>query len=430
MSYPELAEDRKAQLIFTLKRRILPFAFLLYFFNMMDRINVGFAALTMNAELGITPEQYGTIASIFFLAYLIFQMPSNMILPKLGPKHWIGSLFVGWGLVTALTFFAGSPTYIFVTRFLIGMLEAGFFPGMIFYIACWFPQEERAHASGLFLVSAAISQLICAPISGWIVGNINFAGYAGWRWLFVIEGIPTIIVGISIFFFMCNTPSEAKWLSDEEKSWLLGVLEKEKTSHDKREKSRLRDVFFDLKLWQLALAYMFIQGACQAPAFWMPKQLQSLDPMLTNTMIGFIMMTPFVMGALAGGPWGRHSDRTGERKWHTAIPFLLCMVSFLGVAFISWLPLRVFFLGLYGAGIFAAYGPFFAAAPRLLPPAGLAVGIAFINTFSGIGALFTNKAIGYFESSYTTTHSLLFLAGLCLLAFLMVMITAIPREER
>lgn len=421
MHNPTQYVDYEKQVIPLLRRKIIPFAFLLYFFNVMDRVNIGFAALGMNEELSISASQFGTISSIFFISYILFQIPSNIILPKLGPRHWIGFLFVSWGVVTLSTFWATSGTYIAVTRFLIGVFEAGFFPGMMFYIACWFPAKERGYANGLFMLSGAAAQLFASPISGWIVENVHTAQYAGWRWLFVIEGVPTILLGMVIFVILVNSPKEANWLNPQQKEWLINKLEEEKIANQNQNKLSFTSVIADYKLWQLVLGYMFVQAAVQSAGFWLPIQLKAFDSSLTGTSVGLIMAFPFLFALFITPLWSKHSDKKNERIWHTAIPMGIVAISFLSVALIDNMTLKIILLTLYGIGLYAYYGPFWSLPPTLLSPAGLAVGIAIINTGSGIGGFFATKTIGFIEGDYGPAYSLSFQAVLCLLSMLIIL---------
>lgn len=426
LAITDTAQEKRV--ISLLKRKIIPFAFLLYFFNVMDRVNIGFAALTMNTELNISNAQFGTITSLFFLAYLLFLVPSNIILSKAGPRRWIGFLFTAWGMVTASTFFADGITFITITRFLIGVFEAGFFPGMIFYIASWFPEKERGYASGMFMLAGAVAQLLASPVSGWIVQHVHILGYQGWRWLFLLEGVPTVILGIFIFFLLTDSPKEAKWLNESDRNWLINKLEQEKAAKPHYDKVNLRSIICNVQLWQLAFAYMFVQAAIQAAGFWLPKQFKVFDGTLSDTQIGFIVAAPFLMAILFSNLWAKHSDRTGERKWHAAAAMLVCAISFVSVSLVEYMPLRIVLLSLYGLGMYAYYGPFWAMPSTLLSPAILAIAIAIINSCSGLGGMFANMAIGHIEQHYGPTWSLLFQALLCCISVLIIASIKFPKK--
>jgi MFS family permease len=222
-----------AQVIRKVKWHIIPIAFILYFFNGMDRVNVSYAALTMNKALNISSVMFGTISSVFFIAYLLFQIPSNILVQRKGINKLIPTITIIWGAITSLTFFAQSGTHVATLRFLLGLAEAGFFPGMVFYFTLWFPARERAQVMALFFLSGPVSGLFASPISGWIVQHANWLGYEGWRWLFAIEGIPTILLGFFAYAILKDGPHCVKWLNKEESEWLSNELNKEKMSHGK-----------------------------------------------------------------------------------------------------------------------------------------------------------------------------------------------------
>lgn len=217
--------DFENKVLNKVKWHILPFVFLLYIINILDRVNLGYAAMEMNKALNITSVAYGTLASAFFISFLIFEVPSNILLHRLGTNKWMARIMITWGLITFAHFFAQNYTQLYTLRFLLGVAEAGFFPGIIYYFTYWFPAKERAWATSLFMIASPVSNIIGAPLSSWILDHVNWLGYAGWRWLFVIEGIPAILLGILTYFVITNRPQEAKWLTPEEKSWLINELE-------------------------------------------------------------------------------------------------------------------------------------------------------------------------------------------------------------
>lgn len=421
---PELGE----QTLRIVKRKIIPFAFILYFFNYMDRVNVGFAALQMNEALNISQTEFGTIASAFFISYLLFQIPANMAIQRLGARRWIGSIVVAWGSVTLLMFFVRNVDHVIYARFLLGVCEAGFFPGMIYYLACWFPAKERARVTSLFMLAIAVSSVVAAPMSGWIVEHVNTRNYEGWRWLFAIEGLPTIALGVMTFYLLPDTPDDARWLDARQRQWLADELGRERAGAQNTGKPRLTAVLSEFTLWKLAFIYMFIQAASQASNYWLPGQVKGFAEGLTDTQVGLIMAVPFVCAMFAMPLWGAHSDRTGERKWHAAWPMLLSGVAFLVIASVSSMTLRILGMAMFGIGILSFYGPYWAIPPALLSPAGLAVSIAFINSCSSLGGFLANKALGHVAQAYGSHGVFMVEAALCAVSFLLLITMRIPRQ--
>ena len=409
---------------------IVSFAFLLYFFNVVDRLNVGFAALQMNKDLNITVVDFGFVSAMFFVSYFFFQVPSNMILQRTRANRWIAFILFGWGVVTAATFFVQNVTQILICRFLLGIFEAGFFPGMIFYFSRWFPSREMAKVTAFFMLAGSLSSAIASPISGWIIEHLRWLDYAGWRWLFAVEGIPTAFLGIMAVFFLINTPQDAKWLDKEEKAWLITELEKEQGGKEKDGAASLVKIFSNGTLWRLAGIYGFVQGAAQAAAFWLPGIIKEFSGALTDTEVGIVMALPFICATIAMPLWGAHSDKTNERRYHAGLPMLLFGLAFLVMALVDSLPLKMIALAFYGIGTYCYYGPFWALPGMLLSPSALAVGVAVINSCSSLGGFGTNYINGYVATMFGTTGVLVFSVLLCLISFLLVVTMHIPGENK
>ncbi len=416
------------QVIRTVMWKIVPFAFILYFFNYLDRVNVGFAALQMNRELDISPTQFGTIASMFFASYLLCQIPANFALQRLGARRWISFIVIVWGAVTALTFFAQTATHVAIARLLLGVFEAGFFPGMIFYLACWFPARERAKVTSFFMMAIAFSSVVAGPMSGWIVEHVHMAGYGGWRWLFAIEGVPTILLGGLAFFILVDAPADAKWLNKDQRAWLVAELQRERSAQGADEQPTLKMVLGNSTIWKLALSYMLIQAASQASNYWLPGQVKGFAASLTDTQTGLIMALPYVCAMISMPLWGAHSDRTGEPKWHAALPMLLAGVGFFVIASVPSMSLRMAGMALFGVGILSFYGPYWAIPPAMLSPAGLALSIAFINSCSSLGGFLANQALGHVSQAYGSYGVFMVEAALCVAAFCVLVTMSIPRQ--
>jgi len=427
-------------LIKLIKWRLLPLAFILYFFNGMDRLNIGFAALQMNSELNIAEIEYGMIASTFFLSYLIFQIPSNILIQKLKINKWIGFIVIGWGIVTSLTFYAQSYEQVLILRFLLGIFEAGFFPGMMYFFSLWFPANEKAKVTAIFMGAAAVSGVIAAPLSGWIVQNISWGALSGWRWLFMIEGAPTVVFGLITLFYLTNKPQDAKWLTEDQRNWLVNKLDTERKDLALKTvnivKAGWKETLSSSILWRLSLIYFFAQAASQVAIFWLPKQIKEFDASqvidaatFSSAHIGYIMMLPFLVGAIFMQWWSNRCDRTMDRKNYTAIPMLIEGIAFVLIVASDSTLLKILGVILFGVGQFGYFGPFWALCYGLLPPSLLAVGVAMINAGSSLGGYAGNQISGFLSNKYGSTGVYLFEATFCLIAYLLVMTIRIKKEK-
>ncbi len=413
------------------KWHLIPFAFLLYFFNNMDRVNIGYAALQMNKALNITSVQFGMITSFFFISYFVFQIPSNMMAQRIGIRKWIPTIIIIWGLITGITFFAHNATFVIWVRFLLGIAEAGFFPGMIYYFTLWFPARERAEATSLFMMAIAASTIFASPISGWIVEHGMLGGYEGWRWLFAFEGVITVILGVIAIFVFTNRPQEARWLADDEKRWLVNELQSEQKDKKETAKISIGQLLTNGRLWRLVLIYMFIQAAGQAASFWLPSIVKGFSKTFSDTGVGVIMMFPYILAAIAMPFWARHSDRTKERRYHAAIPMLLAGLAFIILMCTSNVAIKVIALLIFGIGSLSFYGPYWTFPPALLAPEAIAAGVAIINSGSSIGAFGSNYIIGFISGSAWGIQGVyLFEALLCLVSFVLMITLRAKGKER
>lgn len=403
------------------KWHILPFAFILYLVNILDRVNLGFAAMEMNKDLQITAVAYGTLSAAFFISFLLFEVPSNLILHRLGTNKWIARIMVSWGIITSLNFFAQNFTHVYILRFLLGMAEAGFFPGIIYYFTYWFPAKERAWATSLFMVASPVSNIVGAPLATFILDHVHWLGFAGWRWLFLIEGIPAFILGAITYFYMTNKPQDAKWLLTEEKDWLIEELEREQAQNQIQHYS-ISKIFAHAKVWHLVAIHITIQMMFQSVSMWMPTLVKEFSRAFSNSSVGIIMMLPGIAGAIAMPIWACHSDRTGERKFHIALPMLLSATGLVIMGISPNLTVKIIGVVLNGMGNACFYGPFWSLPAIFLSTEGAAVGIAMINSSSSIGGYFGNQIVGVIKDSAMGTSGVLgFLVICCLAAFLMTM---------
>ncbi|MGC7870155.1 MFS transporter [Desulfosporosinus sp. SYSU MS00001] len=421
--------DIAKQTLTKVKYKILPFAFILYIVNIIDRVNLGFAALEMNKALHISSAAYGSLSAAYFITFLIFEVPSNILLHRIGTNKWIARIMVTWGMITSLTFFAQNFTHVYLLRFLLGMAEAGFFPGIIYYFTYWFPAKERAWATSLFMVASPISNIVGAPLATYVLDHIHWLGYAGWRWLFVIEGIPAVLLGVVTYFYMTNKPEDAKWLTSDEKKWLTQTLQAEQ--HQNRVQSySAAKVFVHFRVWHLVVIHITIQMMFQSVSFWMPTLVKEFSTTFSNTDIGFIMMLPGIAGAIAMPLWALHSDRTRERKYHIAIPMLVSAAGLALAGTSSSVAVKILGVVLNGMGNACFYGPFWSVPATFLTTEGAAVGVAIINSSSSIGGFFGNKLVGIINGSSLGINGVLgFLIACSLAAFLLTLLLKLNERK-
>lgn len=414
--------DRKL-LYSKVKRYVIPLPFLLYFFNGLDRNNISFAALTMNLDLGISAVEFGTITSAFFITYLLFQIPSNMLLKKIGASKLIPTIVCGWGLVTAFMFTAQSANQVLICRIALGMFEAGFFAGMMYWFTLWFPTSERARVTSVFMLSMTISQIVGAPVAGCLLEFFNFGGIPGWRWLFLIEGLPVAVFALVGYFVIKDSPDKAKWLTIEEKAFIRNELEAEKALNEANSKKvNFRTIVANANLWKLAGIYCFINAAVTAASMWLPILIQGIDTSLSSASIGFIMMIPAIVSAFAMVVVGNHSDKTGERKWHLTLPIIGLMISFILINLpIGSMAFKLFALVLYGATIMSYMGPYWTLPPAFLSAEGLAVSVAIINSLNAIGAFSGNMLTGIVMTRFGTPAVFTLFAAFLVVAVLLVL---------
>lgn len=306
--------------------QLIPFLCLAYTINFLDRVNVGFAALHMNDALGFSPSVYGFGAGIFFLGYIVFEIPSNLALRQFGARIWIARIMISWGLVACAMALVHSETSFYVTRALLGIAEAGFFPGIILYLTFWFPAAERARIVALFMASVPLATVFGGPLSGALLQMHGFLGFAGWQWLFVIEGIPAIVLGVLALVVLTDSPGQAHWLTDEEKSALSNTLEREAKATEAFGYANLRNALTRPRVLALGGLYFLMVTGLYGIGFWMPQVIGGFG--LGSLSVGFLTAIPYLFAAIAMVLWGRHSDRVGERRWHIALPLFLAAASF------------------------------------------------------------------------------------------------------
>jgi D-galactonate transporter len=377
--------------------RLLPLLFLCYVLAYLDRVNVGFAKLQMQSDLGFSDTVYGFGAGVFFIGYFFFEVPSNLILERVGARIWIARIMILWGLLSSATMFVTGASTFYALRFALGVAEAGFFPGIILYLTYWYTRKHRARMVAIFMTAITLSGVIGGPISGLILARMSgVSGLAGWQWLYLLEGLPSVAVGLLVLSLLDDGPSKAKWLTEEQRELLLRRVREEeelKIAEGSRH-HRLTDAFRSGKLWLFALMYFCVVMGLYGISFWLPSILS--DSMTSDPWrIGLLTAVPWAAAAVAMVLVGRHSDRTGERRWHTAVPALIAGAAFATSAIpgISALP---GFLALTVAtcGVMAAVSCFWSLPTAFLSGTAAAAGIAWINSLGNLAGYVSPFVVG------------------------------------
>lgn len=377
-------------------RKLIPILVVFYILAYIGRSNLGYAALTMNADLGITDAMYGTIAGIFFLGYFIFEVPSNILLDKFGARVWIARILITWGIIIVATGFVQSVTQLYIARLLLGLAEAGFFPGVILYLSRWYLGRDAAKSVALFMLAIPFSYMIGAPLSGLIVDHVHWFDVPSWRWIFILEGIPSIIGGFFCLKFLPSKVRDVDWLDDTEKNWLEGALKAEAALKPVSTKSHFsREAFFNAKVWILILVYFAVEMGEYGLGFWTPLIIDRIGVNLSATSVGFLTAGTYVLGAVVMVWWGNRSDRLRERRWHNVIPLLLCATALVGIGMVAHSMLAVVFLGIIIATVYAIFGPFWSLQSYYLTGASAAIGIAMINSFGNLAGFVSPTLIGW-----------------------------------
>jgi ACS family tartrate transporter-like MFS transporter len=392
-------------------RRLIPFLFLLYIVSFLDRVNVGFAALQMNRDLGLSPAVYGFGAGVFFIGYSAFEVPSNLILARIGARLWIARIMITWGLIAAGMMFVRGPLSFYVLRFLLGVAEAGFFPGIIFYLSGWVPVVARARAVARFMTAIPLSAVIGGPISGALLGLNGSLALAGWQWLFLLEGLPAVVLGLVVLRYLPDRPEQAEWLGPEQRTWLANRLAAEREQCVEHHGYSVIRALSNRVVWQLGLLLFLSTSFAQyALTLWLPQIVRGFSG-LNDLQIGLVSAIPNLVAAIAMVIVAAHSDRTGERCVHIAAISAVSAVGFLGCALVRSPVLAVIFLSLAAGGI-SAHGPFWPLPSMFLTGAAAAGGIALINALAALSGFAGPYAVGLLTGAGGNFRN-----GLLLLAF-------------
>lgn len=395
--------------------RLIPFLFILYIVSFLDRVNVGFAKLQMGQALGLSDSAFGLGAAVFFLGYAAFEIPSNLLLERVGARRWIARIMITWGLAAAAMAGVTGPVSFSALRFLLGVFEAGFFPGVILYLSYWFPQRERARAVALFMTATAVSNIIGNPLSGQIMARCDGVwGHAGWQWVFVLEGLPAVALAFVVLAYLPDRPSRARWLTAEEAAWLEAeVAASEPAGRSHHLGAALRNP----RVWYLSLLYMTITMSLYGLSLWLPSVVEARGGgALSKPAIGLLVGLTYVSAAVAMVVAGQHSDRTGERRWHVSVPLLLGGVALALSGAAPSLGPTLLLLCLAAIGIWSAFGPFWALPTSFLGGTAAAGGIALINSVGNLGGF-----LGSYVTGWLKTHTGGYGGGLAVMGGVLVL---------
>jgi D-galactonate transporter len=412
----------------------MPFLFVCYVFAYVDRVNVGFAKLQMQRDLAMSDAVYGIGAGIFFLGYFIFEIPANMMMQKLGARLWLGPIMILWGLVAACTMFVRSATSFYVLRFVLGIVESGFFPGVILYLTYWYTRQHRAKMVAGFMTAIPLSGVLAGPISGAILAfAADAGGLRAWQWLFLLEGIPSILAGAVAIFFLDDNPSRAKWLTSEERGLLLDRLEREEATKRSEGESRHRliDAFKSGQVWLLCIVYFGFVMANYGLWFWLPQMIKDTltkDPW----KIGLVSVIPWAASAIVMVVYAHHSDVTGERRWHLALAGILGGVAF-SASRLPGIPgaLSLAAIVLAAIAVMCCQSTFWALPTSILSGSAAAGGIAWINSVGNLAGYVSPFIVGHIlDATGSMTLALLVVSASCLISGLVVLQVAKPKKDR
>lgn len=403
-------------------RRLMPYLFVLYVIAYLDRVNVSYAAIGgMKDDLGFTDSVIGWGSGIFFIGYVLLEIPGSILVEKWTAKGWIARIMISWGILAMLTGFIHTKNQFYIVRFLLGVAEAGFFPGIIVYLSHWFRYQDRAKAVAMLMTAVSVSQIVGSPLSG-ILLQINWLGMPGWRWMFILEGVPAVIFGVVTLFYLTDWPHQAKWLPEDEKQWLIKTLEEENKKKQAKHSMTILEAFRHREVLKLTAAYFFMVTAVYGLSFWIPSIVKSLSG-LSTFKVSLISALPFCVGFVSILVMGWHSDKTQERRWHAALAMMTASLGLLlSVALRSYAPLAIAMLCLTGAGT-AGYLPGFWALPSsFLTGTTAAASIGLINSFGNLGGFVGPNIVG-FLSTWTKSYfgGVLYLSVSALVASFLVL---------
>ena len=408
------------QVMRKVSRHLLGFLFLLFVFSFLDRINIGFAGLTMMQDLGLSGTQLGFATTLFYIAYIACSIPSNIVLARIGARKWIGSMMIAWGLASTATLFASGPASLYALRFLVGVTEAGFLPGMLLYLTYWFPSAYRARANALFMIAMPVTAAIGSALSGLILGLDGHWGLKGWQWLFLLEGMPSVLLGLAVYGYLDDSPAKANWLGKLEQQVLARMLAAEHKpavahrAQQQQQTSVLAEMCSPTVL-KFGLAYFCLVNTLAMVAVWTPLIVKSFNGNASNTQVGLLAAIPQVCTVIGMIAWGRRSDRLQERRWHIVWPMLLSAAGWLCTAYSSSPIVQLLGVCMASTGAYTAMSVFWTTPDRALSLGARAIGIAVINATGNIGSALNPVVVGWLKD---ITHS--FATGLLYASVLLV----------
>jgi MFS transporter, ACS family, tartrate transporter len=390
------ATEMEAEAVRKVRVRIVPFVFLLMVIAFLDRINVGFAALTMNKELALTSQQFGLLSGIFFWGYFLFEIPSNLLLHKIGARIWMTRILISWGVVAVLTGLVQTAMHLYALRFLLGVAEAGYFPGIILYLTYWFRQKQLAQTFALFAMAIPVANIIGAPLSGAILDHVHWLGLSSWRWLLILEGVPALLGGALTYVLLPSRPAEAKFLSNDEKQSIAVALASEERQKAERGHVRVLEALAYGRVWHLTAIYFTAIVGQYTMTFWMPLLIQGGTGTHSNATVGVLVMVPYLAALGAMMLTGRSSDKSNERRYHAALPLIAGAVSFLllGGHSTGSVVLTVALWSIVASAINSFWAPFWALPNEFLAGFSAAAGIALINSLGNLGGFVGPYAMG------------------------------------
>lgn len=412
----ELSPGDQSRALKRVTIRLIPLLFCCYVIAYIDRINVGFAKLQLQGVLGVDPAVFGRVyglgAGLFFIGYFLFEVPSNLILQRVGARVWIARIMIVWGLVSVAFVFMKGVTSFYVLRFLLGAAEAGFFPGVILYITYWYPPGERARMVALFAIGAIAAGAVGSPVSGALLEMDGIGGLAGWQWLFFLEGLPAVLLGFVVLFLLPNGPQDARWLSAREKKWIAHRLAQAASESDASQRHSLRDCFTSPVVWLLCLIYFLRNVGTYGYEMWLPTIVKGVTGK-SDSVVGLINGLPYLAAGIAMYLVSRHSDKTGERRGHMAAGAIGATIGFVIAATAQNAFLAIAGLAVAYAGSKASLPPFWALSTQFLKGTAAAGGIALINSVGNLGGFFGPTLVGVIKDNTGSNFGGLVLLGAC-----------------
>ena len=421
-----MAAELETRVLRKVTWRIVPFVMVLYFVSYLDRVNIGFAALTMNKQLGLSPAAFGFGAAIFFIGYFLFELPSNLILHKIGARIWIARVMITWGLVSAGMALVKGPTSFYVLRFLLGLAEAGFFPGVILYLGYWFPARKRAAMIAVFMAAIPLSTALGSPISAALVDMHPRLGLVGWQWMFIAEAVPAVLLGVAVLFALTDRPEKATWLAEDERAWLVGTLAAEEATLGAGSHRSVWRGLADIRVLALSLIYFGTTAGLYTVGIWSPQIFHDLGQ--TVAQVGTLSAIPAILSVVAMVAWAWHSDRSNERTWHVVIACLFTAAGFVLAGLSVTVLTVVASLTIVNIGVNASKPPLWSMPTLFLSGPAAAAGIAAINAIGNLGGFVGPWMIGWIKGRTGSYEGGLYFVG-GLMAFSAVLTLILARSQ-